>query len=288
MSKQKNTWKPLNQVFDKGLNDALQQQHYAVQLIAMAGRHLIPQQADDSNTNMQYFPAEELMVGNSLEHGYHVAVKLTNMYLMVLDKDYQLVKQFTLEGKTMKKSSQKLKDALWSLNVDVSNFKEELHYEIPRHPLAKKEVFIINNIGDFIENAAYRNNAEIILNEISETFKLQEAIKVWPHHFDTGSYIPVTSNEKGELIQSIGLGFAIADAMVKEPYYYLSFWSAKPIKELEKPEALTVGKWMTPKWNGAVLKLSDIQKAQSGQVQHQIVKEFYESGLKILQQHFDI
>lgn len=287
MSK-KQTWKPISAVFNKGLNDALQQQHQATQLIAMVGRHLLAQQADDSNTNMQYYPEQKMMVGNELEKGLRVALDIESMYLKIIDKDFQIKKQFALEGKSKKMAIEKLRNMLWDLNVDVSNFKDELHYEISKHDLDNEGVFSINYEDDFIENAIYRNNAEIILNEISKKHQLKEAIKVWPHHFDTGSFIPVSNNKKGELSQSIGLGFAIPDSMVKEPYYYLSFWSEKAIKELKKPEALTVGKWMNPNWNGAVLKLSDIMKAKSAKVQQQIVKDFYESGFKILSPHFHI
>ena len=47
----KEIWKALALAFNQKLNDALQQQYHATQFIAMAGRHLIPQQPDDSNTN---------------------------------------------------------------------------------------------------------------------------------------------------------------------------------------------------------------------------------------------
>jgi len=282
------TWKPITMSFNQELNEALQQQHQAVQLIAIVGRHLITQEEDDSNTNMQYYPEQKMMVGNALENGLRVAVDIDSMYLKVLDKELQTKKQFALEGKSKKMAIEKLRNILWDLNVDVSNFKDELHYELPKHKLNKDGVFSINNEDDFLENAIYRNNAELILNEISEKYKLKEAIKVWPHHFDTGSFIPVSHNKKGDLSSSIGLGFAIPDTMINEPYYYLSFWSEKPIKDLENLEDLTVGQWMTPNWNGAVLKISDIMKAKSAQVQHQIVKDFYESGLNILSPHFKI
>ena len=282
------TWKPITMSFNQELNEALQQQHQAVQLIAIVGRHLITQEEDDSNTNMQYYPEQKMMVGNALENGLRVAVDIDSMYLKVLDKELQTKKQFALEGKSKKMAIEKLRNILWDLNVDVSSFKDELHYELPKHKLNKDGVFSINNEDDFLENAIYRNNAELILNEISEKHKLKEAIKVWPHHFDTGSFIPISYNKKGDLSSSIGLGFAIPDTMINEPYYYLSFWSEKPIKDLENLEDLTVGQWMTPNWNGAVLKISDIMKAKSAQVQHQIVKDFYESGLNILSPHFKI
>ena len=48
-----NNWKLQKSAFDNNLHQALLQQHHAAQFVAMVGRQLIPQQPDDSNTNMQ-------------------------------------------------------------------------------------------------------------------------------------------------------------------------------------------------------------------------------------------
>ncbi len=47
-----NIWKELTQDFNSDLHNVILQQHHAAQFIALVGRHMIPQQADDSNTNM--------------------------------------------------------------------------------------------------------------------------------------------------------------------------------------------------------------------------------------------
>ena len=53
----KKDWELLTLPFNEELNEALQQQHHAPQYIALVGHYLIPQKADDSNTNMEYIPA---------------------------------------------------------------------------------------------------------------------------------------------------------------------------------------------------------------------------------------
>jgi hypothetical protein len=62
------SWKELKLGFDETLNNVLLQQHHAAQFIALAGRHLIQQQADDSNTNMQFQADREWLVGNSFDN----------------------------------------------------------------------------------------------------------------------------------------------------------------------------------------------------------------------------
>jgi len=286
MSTTTTAWKPISLDFNSALNDIIQQQHHAIQIIAMAGKHLLPQQEDDSNTNMFYDTKKQMIIGNELPGGYYLALRLTDMYLVALDKHLQVVKKFALEGKSKKILFKKTKEMLWAVRINTIPLKNELHYEIPVHALDKNGVFTFDDDRDYLEVAAYRNNAEVILNEIAEEFHLKGDIRVWPHHFDSGSFIPISFNKKGELTKSIGIGFAIPDSMVNEPYFYLSFWSTRSYKGLEHPQPLLIGNWMMPKWNGGVLKLSDIMKAKSAVVQRQIAHDFFASGLKVIQKHF--
>jgi len=86
----------------------------------------------------------------------------------------------------------------------------------------------------------------------------------------------------GGISQSIGIGWAIPDGMVKEPYYYLSFWSEKPVENAADPGQLIAGEWMLPDWNGAVLKHSEIIKEKTAGNQHQLVEAFFKSGISKL------
>ena len=279
-------WKLLTLPFNEEFNEALQQHHQAAQFPAMVGKYLIPQQADDSNTNMEYIPAGQLLLGNEMPDGMRLALQMTGLKLEILDQDGKPKKTISLIGKTKQRVFDELKQSLLELGVNVTNFKNELHYEIPVHPLDKGAVFYVKNESDFVENANYRLNAKIVLNEIAKEFKQKEPIRVWPHHFDTGAFYVISKNEKGDATQTIGVGFAIPDIMVKEPYYYLSFWSKKPIKNLNKLLALSSGTWMMPNWNGAILKHSEIIGNKSASGQYEMVKSFYQSGIKMLMDRF--
>jgi len=282
-----NEWKLMTMAFNNELNDALQQQHHAAQFIALVGRHLIPQQPDDSNTNMEFVFGKNMLRGNALANGMRVALQLSEMKISILDKDNNVKNVIALEGKTKQKVFEELTQNLADFGIDMTDFKNELHYETPSHQLDKGEVFSIRNEDDFIENTNYRHNAKIILNEITQQFEQEEPIRIWPHHFDTGAFFAIGKNEKGETTQTIGIGLAIPDSMIDEPYYYLSFWSEKPIKGLEKFNALDAGKWMMPDWNGAVLKQSEILKVESAIRQHKLVKSFFNSGINIIMDHFN-
>ena len=279
-------WKTQKLAFNENIHQALRQQHHAAQFIAMVGHHLIPQQADDSNTNMEYIPDKDLLIGNSLPNSMRVALQLAELKLLVLDKENEPKKVIQLDGKTKNEVFIELAQNLADVGIDVTKLKNELHYEIPSHPLDDGAPFSIKDKNSFVENARYRHNAKIVLNEIAEAFQQDEAIRIWPHHFDTGAFYVISKNEKGEMAQTIGIGFAIPDSMINEPYYYLSFWSADATEGLDELPSLPSGQWLMPDWNGAVLKHSEILKADSASEQHKLVKSFYQSGIEILMQAF--
>ena len=196
MTTQLETWKLLTMDFSPELNDALQQQHHAAQYIALVGRHLIPQKPDDSNTNMEFVPEKGMLIGNPLSKGMKVGLKLSNLELTVLDEKNNTLETISFDGKTKKQAFAELKSTLSSLRIDTNNFTDQLHYEIPAHSLDNGAHFSVQNEKYFIENLNYRHNARLVLTEITANIDNAEAVKIWPHHFDTGSFISYSKNEK--------------------------------------------------------------------------------------------
>ena len=80
----------------------------------------------------------------------------------------------------------------------------------------------------------------------------------------------------------MGLGWAIPDSMVDEPYYYLSFWTEDTDKNITDLPALDSGKWMMPGWNGAVLRHSEIMQNNSARGQYEITESFFKSGMEVI------
>jgi hypothetical protein len=74
-----------------------------------------------------------------------------------------------------------------------------LHFEIPKHPLDDGATFSVKDKAYFQESVRQRHNAEIILLEISNQHSNTAPVRVWPHHFDTGTYIPLALTKKRKL-----------------------------------------------------------------------------------------
>jgi hypothetical protein len=286
LSKENNKWKIQTLVFDEHYHDALQQQHYAAQFIALVGHHLIEQKPDDSNTNMQYLSEKEMLVGNELSNGLRIGLQLNILELCLLDNEFNQIKNISLNGKSWKQVFDKFKLTLSESNVDVSSLSDELHYEIPSHALANGASFTIEDGKYFKENAFQFHNSNTVLESVIADYKDAATVRVWPHHFDTGTLIPLSYNTSGELTRSIGLGKAIPDSMVDEPYYYQSFWSADSTENINDLSPLEIGEWKTPGWNGAVLRHSEILKNNSAESQNEMVKDFFKTGIEILTNHY--
>lgn len=282
MNMLKNQWQALTLPFNVEWHEALQQQHYAAQLLALTGKHLIPQEADDSNTNARYLAETEMLAGNKLTNGLRLGLKLTSLELQLLDSGDQPQQTLPLAGLTFDEAFETMKKLLQKSGVDTAALVNQLHFEIPDHALAHSARFAVSNPQYFKENARVRHDIEIVLREAVSGFSEAAPVRVWPHHFDTGTFIPLATNAKGGVTKSIGLGWAIPDTMIDEPYFYLSFWSEDDGKISNDFTPLPAGAWMMPGWNGAVLRHSEILQKQSAASQHETTALFFKRGIEFL------
>ena len=286
MSTQENHWKKLTLSHNADLSEAVQQQHYGSQFIALIGRHLIPQETDDSNTSMTYIISEKSLRGMPMTDGLCLELDLTGMSLRFRKDESGFQGKIPLAGKTKQEVFSLVKQTLSELGSDTSNLKNELHYQLPDHPLDNGAKFKVKNSVFFQENTNYRHNAEIVLNQLVKDYQDASPVRVWPHHFDTGTYIPLSYNSNGDISKSLGLGWAIADSMVDEPYFYLSYWSEDPVKNFDRLPEPESGQWISSGWQGGVLKLSDILGYKTGQEQYDSAKKFFYSAIRVIQNYF--
>jgi hypothetical protein len=281
-------WKVLTKSFTGDLHNVLLQQHRAAQFIALAGRHLILQQPDDSNTTMEYLPDQEWLIGNDLPGGLRMVLQLSGLKLCFVDRDKNCQSEISLAGLNKQQVFEWLKQSLAESNLDVSALKNELHYTLTGHELDRDAEFSIGDRESIQENIYYRHNAEIVITGMASNFEKAEPIRIWPHHFDTGTFIPFRFNTKGGISRSIGLGWALPDDMVNEPYYYLSFWSEDSVEDFNALPGLEAGEWIRSGWHGAVAKNTDIIKFSSASGQQVFVETFYNSGIRLLREHYNL
>jgi hypothetical protein len=277
-------WHRLNFEFDRNLESALCQQHLAAQFVALLGRYLVPKKPDSSNINMQYNVEQKTLLGHFFETDLQLALHLPSLEICLLKNGKELIKKIQLNGKTFEQVFGELRLALISLSIDIFPLKKEQPYSLSTNFLTDNR-FSTKDVEALNSATVLRHNAEIIISEIAKGLKDAEPVRIWPHHFDTGTFFTRARNNSGAASQTIGLGWAMPDEMINEPYFYLSFWTENEVKFNGKLNSLKEGKWMIPKWKGAVLKHSEIVNEKSAKGQHQLVKQFFNEGVSILN-HF--
>lgn len=257
-------------------NDYNQQEinlHRAAQLISLTGVNLQNHLPDDSHTTMVWNTEAKLLLGRSFELNnkrYCVGIRLYPFELALFDENLSAVQAIEIGGID--------KPALYSIWEDWlrnMGFKGELinkvHYELPQTPgyHAMRLQGLENEFADAWSNLrSLANNVMESLNIVSGT---ESEVNIWPHHFDTGVYYPIAT-QNDETIQSIGAGLAIADSMIREPYFYIYGWTKEGVIEYKNAPKLEAGQWLTKEWQGAVLKASDITDQK--QVSHFLKQAF--------------
>lgn len=234
---------------------------------------------------MQFILEKEMLLGNKIENGIQVGLQLTKLEIHITKPNKRTISIIQLNGKSFEFAFAELRLILTNAGVDISKLKNEQPYSISSVFLEDGK-FSNTNKSALAAVTGLRHNAEIVINELAAEFKNAIPVRIWPHHFDTGTIFATARNQAGEVSKTIGLGWALPDKMINEPYFYLSFWSEKELRNSTKLTPLKNGKWMTPKWKGAILKHSEIINETSAQKQHLLVKQFFSEGVSILTRYF--
>lgn len=269
-------WHNLESFPKKDLNQAVKVCHQSSQLVAIAGKYLIPPKRDDSHTSMLYKKGLSLLLGEKISgrQTIRVALDIRNLKLMILTDKLEMLAELNLKSQRMEKGFDFLKAELNSLGVDTSEMNFRMHYTFPYKNLLQTEIEMFSEEA-FRQHALLRGNAELILHFFSGIFMNSDKIRVWPHHFDTGIILYKRKNSSGKLNGTIGAGFSIADKMIDQPYFYINYWTEKAIPKSFKSPELKHGQWGKDGWKGASLKIKDIYKYSETEEQVGIVSKFF-------------
>lgn len=242
--------------------------HIAAQYLAAAGISFLEKQNDDSHTNLGWDPNTKSIISRELrEDGLHMALSYKDFSIELRLKDRVLAKiplSQTRHRDNIKWLAEVFRDLLFE-----KDYKYEIHYELPYEDLDENYTFPYRDIESLEEFAKVRNTAHTVLSELSLTHNEPSEVRIWPHHFDTGTLLWLNDME------SIGLGLSISDNMVKEYYFYASAWKGHEMMDTSEFNKLQNGEWLKDSWKGAILTAKDRSNDQ--------VMSFYEEVLNTYQ-----
>ncbi|OEK06260.1 hypothetical protein [Roseivirga misakiensis] len=278
----KSNWSLLSSVDPKTLAPAIEQIHRGVQFIAMAGKHYIKNEPDDSHTNLRWLPREEVLAGNWIRErqgNFRFAMRPKDLTLIAYNADMKGVANYPLNRKTNDEALEWIKDQLTTFGKDAGLMKMDIHYDIPTHETDNGAPYQFENPELFEEMAKYRSNSNLALEYFAQSYKTSSTVRTWPHHFDHGVYIPMVFDDGEDPIKSFSIGMGIPDPASEEPYYYITTWSKDGDNEYKDLPKLPHGQWISEPFKGAVLKASEIVKSKSAAQQSKIVMDFLKAGI---------
>ncbi len=274
-------WKSLKPVPDKRLFRARAQLHQSAQLLAAAGISFLQHCPDDSHTAMFWSPENHLLLTQPLLETPLLQVALNPITLEVsILRDHVVVCQIPLQGITLSQAAMKLQSALHKENLSKDKFTMKKHYDLPDYPDYTNEAIDAADTAAFQVIAHSFSNAFTALDGIRLHDPKSSELLIWPHHFDMGLLITVTTDHQNNLSKSIGLGLSPGDGSYAAPYYYVANWPA-PSADRLPTELSSKGKWHTENWVGMVLPLKALTSVSTQHAQEQILSDYLSEALSI-------
>lgn len=243
------------------LTDARVQLHWAAQAVAGVGRTLNVPRADHSHTSFTWSDSHQALLQEPVD-GITCGLRLHDLTVIVIDTT---VRESPLRGRT-------LDEAFAFLESQFGKQLMRPDVDLPDHPVARGAMFDADT-GHLAELARYYGNAAHVLDEVARSNPKAGPVRCWPHHFDIATLITLSGH--GEEAHTVGVGLSPGDGGSAEPYYYVTPW---PYPDASRLGELSVGRWNTVGWTGAVLPASSFAEVER---QEELVRAFLREAMTI-------
>jgi hypothetical protein len=281
----KDKWLPQQPKNKSRLNKAIGDLHHAAQFVAMAGNSFLPHEPDDSHTNMEWSNKHQALTGKWIQGNelFRIGLKTLDFSLIIENQDEEIFTGISLAGYSVEIIENWLKIKLTELGIPAEKLNMERHYQIPDYGLDHGMPYGSLTKGILKEIANYRSNNDMVLKALGSGFEFASPVNTWPHHFDTGIYIPLEKNKNNEVIRSFSAGWAIADDYYEEPYYYITYWPSESIDKEKLPELESEANWQIIDFFGLMLPVSKITAEKDAGKQFELVKKYIEEGVSFIE-----
>ena len=272
-------WQELGSPVPAALVDARLQLHWAAQVVGAVGHTFGTPEPDDSHTALTWVAGSGMMVGQPVGRDSTIqpALAPARMALRVLSvADGSALDELALSGTTLDQAYAWMEQALASHSSgEIAGPLTRRDYDMPDHPVGRTTEFHHDNRRATAEVARWYANASRVLGLVVRARREAQPLRLWPHHFDIGTTMPLLGPVGEE--PSVGVGLSPGDETYPEPYWYVTTWPTP--RDPTLPRLAGKGRWHTEGWIGAVLLGTDCVLAGRGPAQASRVGEFLESAI---------
>ncbi len=266
-------WRVLGRVEPERLSDTRLNLHWAAQVVSAVGASYLPQQPDDSHTNLEWMAGQGVLAGKLIsgKREFRAALRPYNLNLQVCDAELEILAEKSLEGMTYDAAIAWMAEQLKSLASGPPNRPLARDpYELPDHAIANGGRF---SADPYLlkEFSHWFSNSDMMLRAIAKQTDNVSPVRCWPHHFDIAILIDYGGGN------SIGIGMEPGDRYYDQPYWYVRSYPAPELDEL--PPLSGGGVWHREGWIAAVLTGSELVKASPGDQQCRQLGEFLNSAI---------
>ena len=237
-------------------NETDQRIHLLSQVVTKVNRTYVPEEKDDSHTNLYFDPIEQRVMGrwfSPVNTRFIFALNLVHFQFELLDNKQNTVRTFSISEKTVQELEAEIEVEFQHLGFDTTGLTKKLHYDITPYEFAHSKMKSPDQ-KNLIEWTSYRSMANTACNDLLGLSQKKGEIRIWPHHFDTGIHI------EPSVRMGIGFGLAMKDNMVGSPYFYFSGYPKAG--EINYEDAPTSDHWVwyiNKYWKGCTLSLNTLK-----------------------------
>lgn len=240
--------------------------HLAAQYLAAAGKSFLERKEDDSHTNLDYDPEYGTLRTHLLsELSDSLSLNYCNFTLNW--NSFDGITSLGLDGTSHEEILEWLEEV--SQTFIGKSYTFDLHYELP-YTIDADFIYKLLDANRMEYLNELRRFSQLVLNRFLKENSMESDIRIWPHHFDTGAFVP----NVGERNLSIGLGMAIPDSMTDHYYFYLGGYDEYSGIDTAGFVKLSTGVWKNEGFKGAILPISEINEREAVQFLNEALKAY--------------
>ena len=243
-------------------NKVDQHLHLLCQIIGKANRTFVPEEADESHTNLYFDSLGNRILGRwiqTLTGNVLLALDLNTLNFEVLGSSLNKILTVSSIGKTMEEIEIEFEKLLPKAGIDPTGFRAPMTHEIPAYSFSKKQLEAIEPQA-LDQWRYYRKLANQSCYNFLGYAQAESEVRIWPEHFDTGVYFEYD----GRI--SMGFGLAMEDSMAGAPYFYMAGYPKNGPLVFENIPKSPSWRWeLGEHWQGAILPVTLLEKVSDSQ-----------------------